>query len=338
MTTDKQTNEVVEYLSIRGLLPVPQATSLPGGVSGETFLVECPPTRLVMKRALSQLLVAGDWPAKPERAMTEAAAIAFLHDMTPEHTPMLLDADPARHIVVMTAAPSEWVSWKSVLLGDLPDPTSGPVATAVALGDVLGIWHARTWHDPKVAAEFDDYEAFEQLRLAPFHRVVAAAHPPVAAAIGLCIEELEGARDCLVHGDFSPKNVLVGADGVMVLDFEVAHVGAAIFDLAFMSCHLALKAMHSPLRAALLADAGAAFLNAYLRRSPHLGGSELVGRLAVHTACLVLARVDGQSPATYLNSRTAGASRELALAILSAPTGTVDLWGAVGQGARRLLP
>lgn len=329
-------NEVADYLYARGQLHPPRVSRLTGGVSGETFLVECAPARLVVKRALRRLLVEGEWMAKPERAMTEAAAIALLHDLTPDCTPAMIDADPDRDTVVMTAAPANWVSWKSVLLGDLADPTAGPIATAAALGGILGEWHARTWNDPDVAARFDDYEAFEQLRISPFHRQIVQAHPAVAGAIEQCIDELETRRECFVHGDFSPKNVLVGADGLMVLDFEVAHVGAAIFDLAFMICHLALKAVHMPARSGQLADAGAALVSAYLRDAPQVDGADVHSRLAMHTACVLLARVDGLSPATYLDATTAGAVRQLALALLSTPPGEVELWHAVGQCTRRL--
>jgi 5-methylthioribose kinase len=328
--------DLAAYLDARGQRPPPLVTRLTGGVSGETHLIEWAPTRLVVKRALDRLLVEGEWHAKPERAMTEAAAMALLHELTPDHTPAMLDADPARNTIVMTAAPPDWVPWKSVLMGDLPDPTSGPIATAAALGRILGDWHARTCGDADVAARFDDDEAFDQLRVSPFHRVVAEAHPSVADAIRRCIDELEQRRDCLVHGDYSPKNVLVGPDGLMVLDFEVAHVGAAIFDLAFMSCHLALKAMHRPAHAALLADAGSALVDAYRTKVPDGFGADPASGLTTHTACLLLARVDGLSPATYLDGPTADAVRELALSLLSRPPGETDLWAAVRAAAGRL--
>ncbi|WP_406423664.1 aminoglycoside phosphotransferase family protein [Streptomyces sp. NBC_00873] len=324
---------LTDYLHARGLLTPPKVTALTGGVSGETLLVETLPERLVVKRALGRLLVAGAWDAKPERAMTEAAAIELLHGLTPDRTPELRGADPERNTIVMTAAPADWLPWKTVLMGKAPDPTAGTAPTAAALGTVLGIWHDRTWHDPAVASRFDDYEALDQLRITPFHTAVAAAHPAVATVVEELADELRSRRDCLVHGDFSPKNVLVGPDGLMVLDFEVAHMGAAVFDVAFLQCHLVLKALHVADRAAEFAEAAAGFLDAY-RAVGAATGRGPVERLGWHTACLLLARVDGVSPAGYLHPPTAGLVRRIALDFLAADDPSVEqLWHTTMEAA-----
>ncbi|MFE6738645.1 phosphotransferase family protein [Streptomyces tubercidicus] len=322
---------LIDYLRSQGLLPPPKVTALTGGVSGETFLVETAPSRLVVKRALGRLLVAGEWTAKPERAMTEASALELLHSITPEHTPALCHADPSRHTLVMTAAPADWPTWKSVILASAPSELTARIPeTAGELGTVLGTWHSRTWHDADIAARFNDYEALEQLRVTPFHRRVAVQHPGVAARITACAQELVTRRDCLVHGDFSPKNVLVGPNGPMVLDFEVAHFGAAVLDLAFLQCHLILKALHIPERKDQLADAAQRFLASYERECP-----EPVEKLGAHTACLLLARVDGLSPAGYLDTATRDAVRRLALGLLADDDPSIsEVWNRTLEAAR----
>jgi hypothetical protein len=134
--------------------------------------------------------------------------------------------------------------------------------------------------------------------------------------------ELLTRRDCLVHGDFSPKNVLVGPCGLMVLDFEVAHVGAAVFDLAFLQCHLLLKALHMPHRMAEMADAARQFLHSYEQAC-----REPVQGLGWHTACVLLSRVDGMSPAVYLRPATADTVRRLALHLLAADDPSIaEVW------------
>ncbi|HVK21888.1 MAG TPA: aminoglycoside phosphotransferase family protein [Actinokineospora sp.] len=331
MTADMR--PVLAYLVTNGFLeagtPV-RAARLTGGVSAETVLVEAGDNRLVVKRTLGKLLVDADWTAKPERAMTEAAAIRLLSKYSPQHVPELRYADPSRNTLVMRAAPADWVNWKAVLMGETADPSRGVWSVAARLGGLLGTWHRRTWHDADVARRFRDDEAFEQLRLAPFHRTVAERHPDVAKSVDLCAEELRDGRHCLVHGDFSPKNVLVGAEGLMVLDFEVARVGAPVFDVAFMQTHLALKALHRPAEAADIAAAAAAFLWSYRERAGAAADDELRG-LGAHVACLLLARVDGLSPAAYLGAPTADALRLLALEALTDQWSIGTLWQRIQE-------
>ncbi len=327
----------------RGLLsgsPTPTARVLTGGVSGVVVLVRGEHDAVVVKKALARLDVPTTWEAKPERTLTEAAALAVLHPLTPQHTPALLDVDADLLTMVMSAAPPDWVTWKELLLSG-EQGVEQVCDTARLLGTVLGTWHRDTWHDDALAAEFADYEALEQLRVSPFHRAVAARHPELAPVVLACADELLRSRDCLVHGDFSPKNVLVGS-GMWVLDMEVAHVGAAVFDLAFMLCHLMLKALHLPDRAGELRAGGAAFLEGYRAELPRDEIRCAEATLATHTACLLLARVDGQSPASYLATDTADAVREVAVAALRDAHLPLDqLWDLVETHAlqlRRTLP
>lgn len=322
---------VIGYLKQRGIEMGAncQVTSMVGGVSGSVLLVESDRMRLVVKQALEQLLVDDQWFAKPERALTEAAAISVLHALSGPYVPKLIDSDKVRCALVMSAAPANWQPWKSVLLNEDIDQ-EGACATGSTLGSVLGTWHRASAGDGAMVKRFDDYEAFEQLRVHPFHRTILTRHPQLAGAIEACIADLTQHRECLVHGDFSPKNILVdpGArERLWVLDFEVAHYGAAVFDLAFLHCHLLLKAVHRPRYASVLRQTAAAFQSAYTAEVGIPAADRATRRLGWHTGSLLLARVDGASPAGYLSEPTHNRVRDLAITVLNTPDRPIsDVW------------
>jgi aminoglycoside phosphotransferase (APT) family kinase protein len=132
----------------------------------------------------------------------------------------------------------------------------------------------------------------------PYHHRVAERYPELAPAINGVIELMLASRQCLVHGDYSPKNLMTDGADVVVLDCEVAHWGDPRFDVAFCLSHLLLKIIHSHACPSQLARAAETYLAAY-------GGSGLRildEELTRATGCLVLARVVGDSPVEYLTT------------------------------------
>ncbi|HWM12732.1 MAG TPA: phosphotransferase, partial [Solirubrobacteraceae bacterium] len=228
-----------------------------------------------------------DWFADEERLVTEGLALRLAGDLNPDAVPRVIDLDPRTRTLVMERAPRSWRDWRAELLRGEVDPDVG-----ARLGRLLGAWHRETASRPSLLSAFTDHTAFVQLRIDPFHRTVAARHPDLSADIEAVVDRLLSRRECLVHGDFSPKNVLVGQDGLWVIDWEVAHVGDPGFDLAYLLCHLTLKAVHRAGDAPRYRDTAAAFLEAY--------GAAPDAELGAGVACLLLARVDGKSPADYL--------------------------------------
>ncbi|RMI41956.1 hypothetical protein EBN88_10200 [Streptomyces triticirhizae] len=342
VTEDRQplldAGTVLPYLRRRGLLaPGAPATAdeLSGGVSSVALAVDTGDGRgLVVKQALPRLRTEMVWHAKRERTLNEAAALALAAGLTPGSVPAVLDTDHRRLAMTIERAPADWGNWKELLLAGRVWPS-----VAERLGALLGRWAVATEGGAGLPERLDDPEAFDQLRLAPFHRTVAGRHPSVATRITACERRTAEARQCLVHGDFSPKNVLTGPMGpddtppaaeelgCWVLDFEVAHLGDPTFDVAFLLCHLLLKSVHLPDHADALFDAARRFLDAYGQAGgPGLSDPD---HLADQLACLLLARVDGTSPAGYLTPGQGVAVRGVALDLLTSSD--------PARGMRRLL-
>jgi len=159
------------------------------------------------------------------------------------------------------------------------------------------------------------------LRIRPYHQRVAERQPELAAAINSVVERMLDDRRCLVHGDFSPKNLLTDGPAVVVLDCEVAHWGDPRFDVAFCLSHLLLKTLHSANCSDRLAEAATAYLDAYAAD----GLPVLDEELSRATGCLVLARVVGDSPVEYLHTaELRDAAFRLGESLLLAPPPAAD--------------
>jgi len=312
---------VVGYLTGRGLQPVPGATArhLGGGVSNVVLAVGEGPGSMVVKQALARLRVADAWWAPRERALAEANALDLVHRLTPAAVPRVLDRDLERCALVVERAPIDWGDWKSLLLSGTVDEE-----VATRLGLLLSNWHNATIHGKALPSLFYQQEAFEALRVEPYYRTAARRLPQASPLLLHYASEMLARRICLVHGDFSPKNVLVGSGpDLWVLDFEVAHLGDPAFDLAFLLCHLMLKSVHRRELALAYDRCAVNFASAY--------EAQAVAELAPswdyvlgHVGCLLLARVDGKSPAEYLTTDDRSTVRRFGELLMSGPPGRVE--------------
>ncbi|MBG0566968.1 phosphotransferase family protein [Actinoplanes aureus] len=321
MTTE--VDDLAGHLHRRGLTTSRdvQVRPLAGGVSNDVVAVTAPDLDAVVKRALGRLRVAEEWLADPARLTTEGRALQTAGRLLPGAVPRVYDL--ADGYLVIERAPDTWRTWKQDLL-------NGAVDTRVAarLGRALGTWQRRTAGDAAIAREFADRTAFDQLRTDPFHRTVAARHPGLADVVNHTTAVMQESTVCLVHGDYTPKNVLVepGGDGAWVIDWEVAHLGDPTFDPAWTIGHLLLKTVHRPAATQGYAAAARTFLDSW---AAELAGAVRIdaAQLVRQTGCLLLARVDGKSPAAYLTETDRQRTRALARRLLSdPPPTTLDAW------------
>ncbi len=180
------------------------------------------------------------------------------------------------------------------------------------------------------ADAFANLELFEALRLAPYFRSVADVHPHLGSAMAALCESFASPRSTavhtVVHGDVSPKNVLLGPQGPVLLDAECACWGDGAFDLAFLLTHLLLKARHRPDAAPALHRSADAAWTSYTQAAPGLDDPTFESRVVRWWAALVLARIDGRSPVEYLAEDVRRAVRsDVLVAIASEPTARTDL-------------
>ena len=183
--------------------------------------------------------------------------------------------------------------WKDELMAGRVDP-----AFAARVGRGIAAVHAATAHNAGDRADFPNDAMFRALRVDPFLLHVARNDAGLAPVLTALADDLSSRKIALVHGDVSPKNILVSPDGPVFLDAECAVYGDPAFDVAFCTTHLLLKAVWSG--DARLNEAAAALVAAYRAGVDWEDADGLLLRGGKLTAALLLARVEGKSPAPYL--------------------------------------
>ncbi|WP_043458528.1 phosphotransferase family protein [Azohydromonas australica] len=280
-------------------------TPLTGGVSSDIWRVDVASDRtFCVKRALPKLRVAAHWEAPVSRNAYEWAWMQFAARVLPGAVPQPLAHDEAAGLFAMSfLAPEQHPVWKQQLLAGRVE-----VATAAAVGAALGaLHHASAERAADLAPAFDTAGNFFSLRLEPYLLATARRHPALAPQLEALVERTAAHRSALVHGDVSPKNILVGPHGPVLLDAECAWWGDPAFDLAFCLNHLLLKAVPQPDCTKALHQSFQALTAAYFDRIRFEPRAELEARASALLPALLLARVDGKSPVEYV---TQDAQRE----------------------------
>ncbi|MFQ6017737.1 MAG: phosphotransferase [Kiloniellaceae bacterium] len=298
----------------------PRIAPLLGGVSSDIWRIDLEHQAICVKRALPKLKVAADWRVPVERNAYEVSWIETAGKIVPEAVPRLLAHDPEAGLFVMEFLdPARYHLWKEQLRRGVTDP-----AVARAVGDRLVRIHAATAGDPRVAARFSTDDIFRAIRLEPYLEAAARAHPDRGARLSELVEITASTRRALVHGDVSPKNILVGPRGPVFLDAECAWYGDPAFDLAFCANHFLLKCLWTPTAARGFLDCFGAMVETYRSGVSWEPAQSVETRAARLLPGLLLARVDGKSPVEYLvEERDKDRVREVARALLAEPADTL---------------
>lgn len=289
---------VLPYLRGRGLIDdsAAEANLLGGGVSNVVIAIDQVNRRLVLKQSLPRLRVESEWFAPVDRVITEGKALSLAAQIL-QTGPALWDSDDRRFTITMERADDGWADWKAIICSDRVE-----AATAGEIGRQIAKIHSNTVAGQHLDRDFLRTEPFELLRLLPYYASTANKAPAQAGRIMELADELRNHRTCLVHGDLSPKNILVGPlpRQVWLIDWEVAHFGDPAFDLAFMITHLTIKSIHFPRHRSAFDAAIDEFVFTYEQESTEL---DIAWTSVVdHVGCLLMARVLGKSPAEYLNA------------------------------------
>lgn len=271
---------------------------LTGGVSSDIWKVALSSKRTIcIKRALPELKVDQTWEAPVARNHFEAEWLKLAHKIVPESVIEIIAEDTKTGSFAMEYLPlSDYSMWKNDLRDGLCD-----IDVAASVAESIAAIHSATANKKDIEEKFATDDLFHALRIEPFILTAAKKHADMADRLLDIAANLASTKIALVHGDISPKNILVGPK-IIIVDAECAWYGDPAFDLAFLLNHLLLKCIWKPEhREKYLA----CFEAAWTAYKSHISWEECAPfekRTVDLLLALILARVDGKSPAEYITA------------------------------------
>ena len=331
-------DDLLRYLRETGRIQpndTPSFRTLRGGVSNKAVLVQRSDGRgWVLKQALPKLRVQADWFSDPARIRVEANALRYLPLVTPQDTiPKLLFEDAEQHLLCMEAVPEPHENWKEQLLNGGVDLT-----LVRQFGTLLASLHRKS-HDRRqeLFPVFADRQFFETLRLEPYYQFAAARVSEAARFLSDVVEENRQQCHTLVHGDYSPKNILVYQGRLVLLDHEVLHFGDPAFDLGFSMTHLLSKALHLTRNRPEFLEAAQEYWKTYESGTKSaIWISDVERRAIANTIACLLARTSGRSPLEYFSADERSQQKRAALSLITDRPATVP--ALIEEFARRIQP
>ena len=285
---------------------MPEFKELTGGVSSEIWKVG----EMCVKRALPRLRVAQQWEAPIARNRYERLWLETAGAAAPGAAPRILASDDQAGLFAMQFL--DLPVWKSELREGRADPRF-----AAQVGRTLAAIHSATAGRPDIAERFATDAIFYAIRLEPYLVFTGQIYAELGDRFDYLATRTAKTHVCLVHGDVSPKNILVGASGPVFLDAECAWYGDPAFDLAFCLNHLLLKCLWIPRAKEAFLACFDALAGSYL---DSVSFEEIELRTSSLLPALLLARVDGKSPVEYLTEEGKRHVRAVAPGLLQSET------------------
>ena len=290
---------LINSLQKSGLLDDPADatfTALTGGVASEIWKVETDKQVYCIKRALPKLKVAADWFAPVERNRFEVAWCSIVGKIVPGAAPRIFFHDDEAMLYCMEFLdPVNHSLWKNELRDGRGDPSH-----AEKVGSYLDQIHSVSADDMMIQDQFPRTDIFHAIRLEPYLEATASKHPKLKEVLFGLSKHTGETRPVMIHGDTSPKNILLGPNGPIFIDAECACMGDPAFDFAFCLKHFLLKCLWVPSEREKFLKCFEAMITAYLAEVTWEDPNAVEARTAKLLPGLFLGRVDGKSPVEYI--------------------------------------
>lgn len=306
----------------------PEITEIKGGVSSELWKVSFKSQNYCIKRSLKRLRVEEDWEAPIVRNLNEFNYLNSLESIVPQNIPKPIAYSHEYNMFIMQYFDEkEFKNWKLQLKAGIAN-----YAVVKKLADIVGTIHQFTYKNRhSIMNKFQNEDIFYHTRIKPYFLSLIDKYSNLREYILQSIDLMQKNKHVLVHGDISPKNILVSNKKVILLDAECAWHGDPAFDIAFLLNHMLLKCLFNSNLNKYFLDSYELILNKYIKYVIWEEIENFTKRLSNIIPILILARIDGRAPVEYIqNNALKNKIRNMAINIMHSeiknPLELKNLW------------
>ncbi len=274
-----------------------QYKKLTGGVSSEVYHVRTNKNNYCIKRSLKRLLVKKKWIANTNRIKFEYLWLKHCQSILKRNIPNTYEFnDKKKYIVMEYLKTSQYKTLKQLYFKRIIN-----INTIKLISKHLYTIHSNS-SNYKTKKTFEgNYKNFYDLRLDPYFNEVGRVYPKYKGYIKKINEDYIKNSSTLVHGDFSPKNILVDKNKIIYLDAECCNFGDPVFDLVFFTNHLLIKSIFFKDKSQEFIKLYLSFYKEYLSNLSTKNFNSYIDRIIKMTPIMLLSRVDGKSPVEYIS-------------------------------------
>ena len=271
---------------------------LEGGVSSEVYKVVTKKKVFCIKRSLRKLLVKKEWIVDQNRLYYEFLWLKHCKKILIENIPETFEYNDEKKYVVMEYFDDKKFKTLKELYFQKKISFNAIKSISRNLFDI----HLLSSNEKTKKIFKKNNTNFYDLRLDPYFNEVARVYPNLKKIVEKINRDYKYFSSTLVHGDFSPKNILINNNKIIYLDAECCNYGDPVFDLVFFSNHLIIKSIYFKSEKSKFLKAYKLFYDQYLNSLSKIDKKNYLVRIFNMTPIMLLARVDGKSPVEYIIS------------------------------------
>ena len=295
------TNNTLEKFWLKKIYkePIIHIKKLEGGVSSDVYKVQTNSKTYCIKRSLPKLRVLKEWFADTKRLRYEYLWLKHCKKIIPNSIPNIYQFSAKQDFLILEYLNEKnYTTLKSKLLNKDID-----INVINKISKNLSKIHNESTGKFVKKKFINNSKNFYDLRLDAYFNEVGRVYPHLKKIIKNIIKNYEKYSSTLVHGDFSPKNILIFNKNIKYIDAETCNFGDPAFDVVYFCNHLLLKSIHIPDKKNKFIKSYENFFNTYLKSIKFSQRKNFIDRCIAMVPIMLLARIDGKSPVEYITKK-----------------------------------